>query len=601
MRRGLTRRIASASTMLAAIIGGLFAVLVFAIADDRETARLALRTQQTLANANQLERLLVDIETGERGYLLTGEQRFLVPWTAARRQVPAVGRDLVQSTAVPEQRQRARSLVEGVEAYIADYSVPLVQAVRAGEPMARSADGLDERRQQIDSIREQFTQFDTSERQLAAERDADARRTVLWALGGAVAGTIVSVVLIAVFAVYVVRYLIRPVRHAARISATLAGGDLAVRMPETGPGEVGELERAFNTMGRSLERGRDRLSRFGAEQAALRRVATLVARGVAQQDLFTAVTAEVGSLLKVDGTRLQQYRADGSVVTLAVWAAADAAPMLIGDDASAGTAEFRSSVSVPITVEGRLWGQMTALSTKDEDMAARVESHFADFTDLVAIAIANGQARAELLASRARVVAATDQARHQIERDLHDGVQQQLVSLALDLRVAEADVPPEAESLRNDLQEIADGLGRVLVDLRELSRGIHPAILSEAGLPAALRALARRSRLPVELDIGIESRLPQQVEVTAYFVAAEALANAAKYAQARTIWIRAAIREGQLVLTIGDDGVGGADPARGSGLIGLADRVAASAGTVSVRSPRDGGTEITATLPVPLQ
>jgi signal transduction histidine kinase len=196
------------------------------------------------------------------------------------------------------------------------------------------------------------------------------------------------------------------------------------------------------------------------------------------------------------------------------------------------------------------------------------------------------------------VVAATDRARHRIERDLHDGVQQRLVSLALDLRAAESDAPADARTLRRELSDLAAALGEVLDDLREISRGIHPAILSEAGLPAALRALARRSGLPVELDVRLGSRLPQPVEVAAYYLAAEALTNAAKYARAATVSIGAAVRDDALRLTIRDDGIGGADPAHGSGLVGLTDRVEALGGTLDITSPPGGGTELAATLPL---
>ncbi|HEY3502707.1 MAG TPA: CHASE3 domain-containing protein [Actinocatenispora sp.] len=622
MRGGLTGRIATASVVLAGIIGGVFAVLVWAVAEERETARLALRSQEALATANELERLVLDIETGERGYLLTRDERFLEPWNAARKRVPEVGRRLVSSTVTAEQGRRAQRIVRGTESYIDDYSVPLVRAARAGDTSAGSAAALAEGRRRIDALRVQFDLFSAAERALGARREADSGRTSRWAIGGAVGGAVGSAVLIGVFAVYLTRSLVRPVRRAAVMSGRLAGGDLATRMPETGIGEIGTLERSFNTMGRSLERSRGELSLLATEQAALRRVATLAANGVPQQELFSAVTSEVGQLFGVDGTRLLRYESDGSVTALAGWGLTGLAPPL-GDrvmpraggvvatvartgrparaeriSEPASPSPVRSAVGVPIVVEGRTWGVMTALFTRDEPAPARVEARFGDFTDLVATAIANGQARADLVASRARVVTATDRARHRIERDLHDGVQQRLVSLALDLRAAETDVPADARTLRRELRALAEALGGVLDDLREISRGIHPAILSEAGLPAALRALARRSGLSVDLDVVIGSRLPQQVEVAAYYVAAEALTNAVKHAQASTVWIHASVRDGALRLTIRDDGSGGADPVRGSGLVGLTDRVEALGGTLVVTSPPAGGTELAATMPL---
>ncbi len=211
----------------------------------------------------------------------------------------------------------------------------------------------------------------------------------------------------------------------------------------------------------------------------------------------------------------------------------------------------------------------------------------------------NAEARTELTASRARVVAAADETRRRLERDLHDGIQQRLVTLALELRAAEALVPRALDGgLRARLHGIGDGLTDALDDLRELSHGIHPAVLSEGGLEPALKALARRSTVLVELDMAVGARLPERVEVAAYYVASEALANAAKHARASTVAIQVGRRDGTLDLSISDDGVGGADPTRGSGLIGLADRVAALGGTIAVVSPAGEGTCLHVTVPV---
>jgi PAS domain S-box-containing protein len=211
------------------------------------------------------------------------------------------------------------------------------------------------------------------------------------------------------------------------------------------------------------------------------------------------------------------------------------------------------------------------------------------------------QAESELAASRRRIVAAADEARRRIERDLHDGTQQRLVSLALALRAAEADVPPGRSDLRAELSRIATGLKDAVEELREISRGIHPAILSEAGLCPALRTLARRSTIPVGLDITTDTHLPEPIEAAAYFVASEALANAAKHAQASCMEVSLATRDGSLVLSIGDDGVGGADSKKGSGLLGLQDRVEALGGTIRIDSPPGGGTSLLVTLPLDVE
>jgi PAS domain S-box-containing protein len=208
------------------------------------------------------------------------------------------------------------------------------------------------------------------------------------------------------------------------------------------------------------------------------------------------------------------------------------------------------------------------------------------------------RARQELAASRARIVAASDETRRRIERDLHDGAQQRLVSLGLGLRAARESVPPDQAGLRGELARVADGIAGVLEELRELSRGIHPAVLSVGGLGPALKTLARRSAVPVRLDIGPQDRLPERVEVAAYFVVSEALANAAKHARASVVQVRTEVADGLLKVRICDDGIGGADPSRGSGLLGLTDRVEALGGTIAVRSPAGAGTDILAQLPV---
>jgi signal transduction histidine kinase len=230
--------------------------------------------------------------------------------------------------------------------------------------------------------------------------------------------------------------------------------------------------------------------------------------------------------------------------------------------------------------------------------AAGIEDRIAQFTELVATAISNAQARTDLAASRARIVAASDETRRRIERDLHDGVQQRLVSLGLGLRVVQSALPPDHAELVRELARLADGVVDTLEELRELSRGIHPAILSAGGLGPALSALARRSAVPVQLDVDVKSRLPERVEVAAYYVASEALANSAKHAHASMARIRVEMQDGVLLEQIYDDGVGGADPSRGTGLTSLTDRVEAVGGRISLSSNPGAGTRIQAEFPV---
>ena len=253
---------------------------------------------------------------------------------------------------------------------------------------------------------------------------------------------------------------------------------------------------------------------------------------------------------------------------------------------------FRSSVGVPVSVEGRLWGVMIVAFADEELPPSDIETRLAGFTELVATAIANAEARAEAIASRARIVAAADQARRRIERDLHDGAQQRLVTLALQLRGARAAVPPELAELGVQLDRAVAGVAGALDELREIARGIHPAILADGGLRPALRTLARRSPIPVRVDVRLEGRLPEQVEVSAYYVVAEALTNAARHARASAASVEAGVAGDVLRIAIHDDGTGGASFTGGTGLAGLKDRVEALGGRIFLDSPAGAGTSL---------
>jgi signal transduction histidine kinase len=259
---------------------------------------------------------------------------------------------------------------------------------------------------------------------------------------------------------------------------------------------------------------------------------------------------------------------------------------------------IRSAVGVPIVVDSRLWGAAIVGSSAPEPLQPDTEARIGDFADLVATAIANAATRAELIASRARIVAAADDARRRLERDLHDGAQQRLVSLGLQTRLAEASVPPQLDGLKSQLAQIISGLTDVSVDLQEISRGIHPAILSKGGLGPTLKTLARRSIVPVTLDLAIDRRLPDSVEVGAYYIVAEALTNAAKHARASQVEVCADSGDDNLHLSICDDGIGGADMSTGSGLIGLKDRAEALGGRLAITSPAGSGTSLQVTIPL---
>ncbi len=410
-------------------------------------------------------------------------------------------------------------------------------------------------------------------------------------------------------------------------------GALAVHSRQAGPlpaNTESRLRHFTELVGTAVANAQTRgeVQRLADEQAALRRVATLIARQSAPAEVFAAVAEEVGRLLPVQDTAMFRYEEDGTAKVVASWGQRGeklevGSRMTLGgenvttlvhrtrrsgriDNYSEATGAIGqrvrklgtfSAVGCPIVVNGRLWGVMVAAQDVADPLPAATESRVAQFTELIATGISSVQARSDLAASRARIVAATDETRRRFERDLHDGVQQRLVSLGLELRNAEAETRPDDE-LHERLARIGDGLTGVLDDLRELSRGIHPAVLSTGGLGPALKALARRSAVPVRLQVGVDQRFDEQVEVTAYYVVSEALANVAKHAGASETEVHVEAHNGILDLRVQDDGIGGADPARGSGLVGLADRVEAMGGAIAIESPSGAGTAVHVELPV---
>jgi signal transduction histidine kinase len=370
------------------------------------------------------------------------------------------------------------------------------------------------------------------------------------------------------------------------------------------------------------------LRRFAEEQAALRRVATLVAHGAPPGEVLTSVTGEAGRLLHADHATMARYSTDGTCTIVAAWDSTGAT-VPVGDQQKLGgnnvhTMIFQTgrpariddfgsvsgpvtevarrlglhaAVGVPVIVEGRLWGIMVTAS-HTEALPAGTESRLAGFTDLAATAIANAEAQAALTASRARIVATADATRRRIERNLHDGAQQRLVSIALDVRAAQAAAQQGTGDLVQQLDEVAAGLDGALEELREIARGLHPAILADSGLQPALKALARRSAISVDLDIQVDRRLPEPVETAAYYTVTEALANAAKHARASAVDVLVTADDRSLHLRIRDNGRGGADFGHGSGLLGLKDRAEALGGRLDLRSPPGAGTTLEIDLPV---
>ncbi|KAB8190900.1 HAMP domain-containing protein [Nonomuraea phyllanthi] len=460
MGSGLTQRAVAAGIVHALVVGVTFGLLLCSMADMRRAQLRAGHSTQVLVAANRLERLTVDMETGLRGFALTGQDRFLEPWRAAvaaySGQIGELRRLVADDAA---QRARAERLAAAGSSYVHDYSMPLVAAAHH-EPASVTTTAVAEGKRRVDLMRADFRALVSDEQSEVRAQELRSEAATREARTVGAAGLITSVALIAACTGYLTRVVVAPVRRVAATAGRMARGDLAARVPGGGPGEVGLLERAFNTMADTLARNRE-----------------------------------------------------------------------------------------------------------------------------------------ELAASRSRIVTAADQARRRIERDLHDGIQQRLVSLALDVRTAQTAVPPGRGELGERLDRLADGLGEAVDELREISRGIHPAVLSRAGLGPALKALARRSPLPVELDLNVPDRLPEPVEVAAYYVVSEALANTAKHARATAATVRAEAREGLLRLEVRDDGAGGAAAGGGSGLIGVTDRVEALGGTLTVTSPPAQGTTLVADLP----
>jgi signal transduction histidine kinase len=366
------------------------------------------------------------------------------------------------------------------------------------------------------------------------------------------------------------------------------------------------------------------------EHAALRRVATLVARDTPPAEVFAAVTRETGELLRAERTTLLRVESRDWARVVAAWSNGEAPPVPVGrrDAIDAGRGilgrmlqsirpvriedldevggvvaalmrelGIRAVAGGPILLGGRLWGAVSAAWPDPALMPVGAEDRVAAFAELVAYAIESAETRAELAASRARLVEAADEARRRIERDLHDGAQQRLVAAALELTILDRRLERDPAGARSVLERARDHLDHGLGELRDLARGIHPAVLTERGLEAALVALVQRAPVPVELEANVPERLEAGVEAAAYFVVSEALTNVAKYAEAETASVRVSSAAGSLLVTIADDGIGGADLERGSGLRGLADRVEAVGGVLEVTSPPSEGTRLSARLP----
>jgi PAS domain S-box-containing protein len=365
------------------------------------------------------------------------------------------------------------------------------------------------------------------------------------------------------------------------------------------------------------------LRRLATEQAALRRVATAVAAETEPVRLFGLVIEEVGRVMDAQSANMVRYEGEGRATVIGGWSTDGARSVAVGstvrvdgDTAAARVWKtgrparidsyegqqgeladtlrglgFRAAVAAPVVLGGRLWGAVI-LSSVGEPFAPGAEQRIADFAELTAQALANAEARAQLAASRARIVQAGDAERRRLERNLHDGAQQRLVSLSLTLRLAARRLDDDAE-----LVQASEELSQALEELREIARGLHPAVLTEYGLQPAVEGLAARAPFPVDLEVDLAERLPAPVEAAAYYVVAEALTNCAKYAGASEVRVHVFHADGRAVVEVRDDGVGGATDS-GTGLRGLADRVEALGGGLWLNSPPGEGTSLLAEIPL---
>jgi PAS domain S-box-containing protein len=371
------------------------------------------------------------------------------------------------------------------------------------------------------------------------------------------------------------------------------------------------------------------VGRLASEQRALRRVATLVASEVSPERVFMAVSEGCARVLEVNASGVFRYEGDGTAAVVGrhnrdgidVFRVGERIPVdgdsAIGRVATTGAPAriddwggraggaiadamlrtgYRSTAAAPIVVGGTLWGALAIAS--ENPLPPDSENRLSAFCELASLAVASAQARADLIASRERLVKAGDEQRRKLERNLHDGAQQHLVSVALKLRVARARLGDEPDVAEELLEDAARELDTGLAELRELARGLHPAVLADLGLSRALVALATRLGVPAEIDAPIDARLPEHIEATAYYIVAEALTNVTKHAQATRAWVTVR-RDGDVLrCEVGDDGRGGADPASGTGILGLRDRAEAVGGMLTMNSPPGRGTVLAATLPL---
>jgi signal transduction histidine kinase len=538
---------------------------------------------EALLAANRLERLVVDLERGQRGYVATGDARALSPWHAARAafawQAATLQRLAAENS--PEQGRRARDIVRAATSYPHEHAEPLVRIARQDHDGARSAVSRAEGPRRIEAIRRQFDRFAELQRRLAMAHERDAVPTV------------------------------------RRVLAMAAGASGALLLLFLLVGYVRRGTRPAPPLGRTDVDG-------------LRRVATLVAYEAGPREVWTATAAELGRALGAEHAMITRYEPDGTAAVVAHWSAPGAPPImpplggrwpvedetvtdvvgrtgrpahLCPDVSGAGPIgawirehDVQEIIGHPIAAGNRLWGTATVLSRRPPPWPPGAKETMREFATLAGAAVTAACRRAELAAARVRLVEAADATRRRIERLLHERAQQRLVTVGLGLRVAEAAAPADQDGLRVALANAARDVTEIIEDLREVARELYPAFLAKGGVEPALRALARRSAVPVELDVRAGRRPPPNVAVTIHQAVAESLRNATAHARATVVQVTVDLT-GPVHLTIRDDGVGGACLAPGAALAMLRDRVEALGGALDLDSPPGSGTTVRVTVP----
>jgi signal transduction histidine kinase len=565
---------------------------------------------EVLLAANRLERLVADMETDQLRYVATGDTDFLGPWNTERAAFLAQATALQRLAAAnnPQQGRRAREIVGSAMAYLHEHAEPLLRTARHDRARAGAAVRWAEGKRRIEAIRHQFDRFTDVQHRLALAHERDAVPTIRRMIGMA-AGASATLLLLFLLAGFVMR-------------------GLTTRAPA---GPVHGLLPRPDRERRGRERpGRERARRVAGECEGLRRVATLVARDASPADVFEAAAAEMGRALDAEHAMITRFDPGGVITVVGHWSARQAPQIMpplegrwpVADDAVADSvcrtglpAHLRQDIGAvgdigawirshgigrmtghPVVAGDRLWGMAVVLSAESAPWPGGAERTMGEFAGLVGAALAGSRRRAELLASRVRLVETADATRQRIERVLHERTQQRLVTTGLALRLIETAVPAEQERLREQVSAAARDVVEIIDSLQEIARELHPAFLTVGGVESSLRALARRAPVPVELDVRAGRRPPPNVALTLHHAVSAALANAAAHACASAVRVDLELGE-PVRLSVRDDGIGGARLRPGGALAALRDRVEALGGVFELESPTGGGTSLRLTMP----